>query len=72
MSAIFAAGLSGVVWGLLPGDVKFKKAGITAVGAIALFLALLFWLKPGPGHDHDVSRIFLEPRIVLIDTLAYR
>src|SRR5580692_9453319 len=41
LAGLFSVGLASLAWSLLPGKVTFKKAGVTAVGAIALFLAIL-------------------------------
>jgi hypothetical protein len=46
LTALFSSGMAGLTFFMLPGEITFKRAGIVAVGALALFLALLYWLKP--------------------------
>lgn len=58
-AGMFAVGLTGIAWAILPGKVSFKKAGITAAGALALFLAMLFWLKSGSHEDTGASTTVL-------------
>jgi len=67
LAALFSSGLAGLTWGLLPGEIKFKKGAVTAVGAIALFLAVLYWLMPDglpgclkSGAKHNTVGMIME------------